>query len=88
LSVTGSAKLLPRADGELGGEVHIAARGVDALLAQVQGQPKLQQAMPLIFMAKGLARAQGDSLVWDIAMGDGPLTINGTPFGQSAGKTQ
>lgn len=88
MSVTGSAKLLPRANGQLGGEIHIAARGVDALLAQAQGQPKLQQAMPIIFMAKGMARTQGDSLVWDIALGDGPLTINGTPFGQPAGKTR
>jgi hypothetical protein len=88
LSVTGSAKLLPRADGQLGGEIHIAARGVDALLAQVQGQPKLQQMMPLIFLAKGMARAQGDSLVWDIVLGDGAPTINGTQFGQPGGKTR
>jgi hypothetical protein len=88
MSVTGSAKLLPRANGQLGGEIHIAARGVDALLAQAQGQPKLRQAMPIIFMAKGMARVQGDSLVWDVALGDGPLTINGTPFGQPAGKTR
>ena len=88
MSVTGTAKLLPRANGQLGGEIHIAARGVDALLAQAQGQPKLQQAMPVIFMAKGMGRAQGDSLVWDVALGDGPLTINGTPFGQPPGKTR
>jgi hypothetical protein len=88
LAVTGSAKLRPRANGDFGGDIHIAARGVDALLAQVQGQPKLQQAMPLIFLAKGMGRAQGDSLVWDIVVGDGPLTINGTPFGQPAGKTR
>jgi hypothetical protein len=54
----------------------------------VQGQPKLQQAMPLIFLAKGMARAQGDSLVWDIVLGEGPPTINGTPFGQPAGRTR
>ena len=86
--MTGSAKLLPRANGQLGAEIHIAARGVDALLAQVQGQPNLQQAMPLIFLAKGMARAQGDSLVWDIVLGDGVPTINGTKFGQPAGKTR
>lgn len=88
LSVTGSAKLVPRADGQFGGEIHIAARGVDALLAQVQRQPKLQQALPIIFLAKGMARSQGDSLVWDITLGDGPPTINGTPFGQPAGRTR
>jgi hypothetical protein len=88
LSVTGSAKLLPRANGQFGGDIHIAAHGVDALLAQMQSQPKLQQALPIIFMAKGMGRAQGDGLVWDIVLGDGPLTINGMPFGQPAGKTR
>lgn len=88
LSVLASARLLPGANGQLGGTIHIAARGVDALLAKAQSQPKLQQALPVIFMAKGMGRAQGDSLVWDIALGDGPPTINGTPFGQPTGKTR
>jgi hypothetical protein len=61
---------------------------VDALLAQIQDQPDLQQAVPLIFLAKGMGRAQGESLVWDIVMGDGVPTINGTKFGQPPGKTR
>ncbi len=36
--------------------------------------------MPLIFLAKGMGRTEGDSLVWDIVLGDGAPTINGTPF--------
>lgn len=82
LAVTGSARLRPRANAGLGGEIHIAARGVDAFLAQLPSQPALQQALPMIFLVKGIARTQGDSLVWDINLGDGPLTVNGIPFGQ------
>jgi hypothetical protein len=88
LAVTGSAHLRPHGKGQLGGEIHIAARGVDALLAQMQGQPKLQQALPMIFLAKGMGRAQGDSLVWDITFGDGPPTVNGITLGQPTGRTR
>jgi hypothetical protein len=88
LAVTGSANLRPHGNGRLGGEIHLAAQGVDALLAQMQRQSGLQQALPLIFLAKGLGRPEGDSLVWDITLGDGPLTVNGLPFGQPAGRTR
>jgi len=88
LAVTGSAHLRPHGRGQLGGEIHIAARGVDALLAQMQGQPKLQQALPMIFLARGMGRAQGDSLVWDITLGDGPPTVNGITLGQPTGRTR
>ena len=88
LTITGSAALHPRDNGQLGGEIHIAARGVDALLARIQQQPGLQQMLPMIFLAKGIGRAQGDSLVWDITLADGPLTVNGITLGQPSGKTR
>jgi hypothetical protein len=88
LRVTGSVKVVPRANGEPGAEVHIAASGVDALLAQAQAQPKLQRIMPMVFLAKGMGRPEGDSLVWDISLGDGPIRVNGVPFGQAPGKTR
>ena len=88
LAVTGSAKLRPHDNGRLGGEIHIAAQGVDALLALMQRQPGLQQALPIIFLAKGLGRADGDRLVWDVTLADGRLTVNGIAFGQPAGRTR
>ena len=88
LAVTGSANLRPPATEGLAGDIHIAARGVDALLARIQRLPSVQQALPIIFLAKALARPQGDSLVWDISFGDGPLTVNGTPLGQPTGKSR
>ncbi|WP_428537077.1 DUF2125 domain-containing protein [Rhodopila sp.] len=86
LALTGSANLRPPATAGLAGTIHIAARGLDALLTRIQRQPSVQQALPIIFLAKALARPQGDSLVWDISFGDGPLTVNGTPLGQPTGK--
>jgi hypothetical protein len=88
LHVRASARFVPRADGEVGADIHISAAGVDALLAQMQGKPNARSVLPMAFLAKGMGRAQGDSIVWDIALGGGPLTVNGVPFGQPGGKTR
>ncbi|HBK08232.1 MAG TPA: hypothetical protein DDZ81_20670 [Acetobacteraceae bacterium] len=86
--VRGSAKFLPRPNGDAGADIHISASGVDALMAQVQGNATLRGIIPFLFIAQGLARPGGDGLSWDIAIGGGPLTINGTAFGQPLGKTR
>jgi hypothetical protein len=86
MRVTGSARIVPRANGQLGGEINVAATGIDAFIAQAQGNPALQQTLPMLFMAKGLGRPTGNAIVWDIAVGDGPITINGAPFGQPSGR--
>jgi hypothetical protein len=88
LQIKGSAKVVPHPDGQLGAEIHIAASGMDRLLAEAQSKPNLQRIMPMVFLAKGMGRPQGDSLIWDIKLGDGPLTVNGMPFGQPTGKTR
>jgi hypothetical protein len=82
LLVKATARAVTRANGQLGADIHIVGKGVDALLAQVNGKPNLQSVTPMIFMAKGMGRPEGDSLVWDIHLGDGPITVNGTPLGQ------
>jgi hypothetical protein len=58
---------------------------MDAMLAQIAADPKAQQIMPALFLAKGLAKQQGDSLVWDIAFVHGHATVNGVPMGQNRG---
>jgi hypothetical protein len=88
LQISGTARAVPRANGQLGAEIHIAASGVDTLLAQAQSRPDLQRILPMVFMAKGMGRAQGNALVWDISLGDGPPKINGVPFGQPAARTR
>jgi hypothetical protein len=82
MRVTGSMRIVPRPNGQLGVEIHMAATGVDTLITEAQGKPALQQALPVMFMAKGMGRPQGDAIVWDIAFGGGRLTVNGVPFGQ------
>jgi hypothetical protein len=86
MHVTGSMRAVQRANGQLGADIHVAATGVDALIAQAQGKPALQQVLPVMFMAKGMGRPDGGALVWDISLGDGPMTVNGIPFGQPAAR--
>ena len=82
MRVTGSARIVPGANGQVGATIHLAATGVDALIAQARDTPALQSALPLIFIAKGIGRAQADTIVWDISLGDGMIIVNGLPFGQ------
>ena len=60
------------------------AHGVDAMIAAAQSNPKAAQIMPMVFLAKGMARPEGDALVWDIGFSDGVLMVNGVPMGGQA----
>jgi len=88
MRVTGSARVVPRANGQLGAEIHLTATGLDAFITQAQGKPALQQVLPVVFIAKGMGRLEGGAVTWDIALGDGPVTINGMPLGQPNARTR
>ncbi|HEY4172713.1 MAG TPA: DUF2125 domain-containing protein, partial [Rhodopila sp.] len=81
LLVQGNARVKALPDGTPGAEVHLTAHGLDAMLALVQKDPKAQQIMPMLFMAKGLGKADGDTMVWNIDFADGVATVNGVPMG-------
>ena len=59
------------------GESRITATGLDKLVTEAQGNPDMAQAVPILIMARGLAKPDGDHLVWDVVSDDGKLTING-----------
>jgi hypothetical protein len=82
LLVQGNARVKALPDGTAGAEVHLTAHGLDAMLALIQADPKAQQIMPMLFMAKGLGKAEGDNMVWNIDFADGVATVNGVPMGQ------
>jgi hypothetical protein len=59
------------------GHAHLSATGFDALSTQARENPDLQMALPVLLMMRGLAKPDGDKLVWDV-VSDGPqLTVNG-----------
>jgi len=82
LHVEGSARIRPQPNGSLGFDVHLAARGLDAMINTLQRDPQAMQVLPMVFMVKGMAKPQGENLVWDIAYNGGPVMVNGMPFGQ------
>ena len=80
--------MVKRANGVLGADIHVSATGLDQLIAEAQGKPSLQKGIPFMFMAKGMGRPDGGATVWDIAVGGGPVTVNGTPLGQAGAPTR
>ncbi len=81
LAVTGTARLLPSDNGGVAGRIHIIATGVDALIAQVQSNPAFGRIVPMLYLAKGMSKPDGASVVWDIDVDQAGVRINGTPFG-------
>ncbi|HVY17283.1 MAG TPA: DUF2125 domain-containing protein [Rhodopila sp.] len=81
LALTGTAHLLPSENGGFAGHIHIVASGMDALISQAQGNQAFGHVMPMLYMAKGMGKADGKTIVWDIDLDERGVRINGTPFG-------
>ncbi len=67
------------------GDARLTATGLDDLAAQAKAHPELQQALPVLVMLRGLARPEGDRLIWDIASDKGVTTVNGIDLSQLGG---
>jgi hypothetical protein len=67
------------------GEARVTATGLDDLMAQARTNPDLQQALPVLIMLRGMAKPDGEKLVWYI-VSDGPnVTVNGLDLSQIGG---
>jgi hypothetical protein len=77
-TLTANGRVTLRHDQAARGSGTIAITGFDALMAAVGQSPALEQALPFFILAKGLSRADGESLVWDVSYQDGKAAINGT----------
>jgi hypothetical protein len=58
-------------------EGRLSATGMEALMGEAGKDPALQLAMPFLVMIRGLARAEGDRLVWDMAITKDQALVNG-----------
>jgi hypothetical protein len=67
----------------------VRMKGIDAVIAQLQqaaADPTAQQGMAMLFAAKGIGKAEGDTTSWDITMSpDGKLLVNGTDMSAMMG---
>ncbi len=74
----GAGSLQMISETEMEGQARLTATGFDALMDVVRGNPDMQQALPVLVLARGLARTDGDRLVWDLASTrTGGITLNG-----------
>ena len=68
------------------GKFHIHMRNFDQTVAALKGLGEEQQKklVPMLAMAKGLGKADGDALAWEIEIGpDSTIKVNGLPLGKS-----
>jgi hypothetical protein len=83
--VDGTGRVTITSPGAWHGEAHLAATGFDELATQARANPDLQQALPALIMLRGLAKPDGERLVWDI-VSDGPsVKVNGLDLSQLGG---
>lgn len=63
--------------------------GMDKVIAQLQQaatDPTAQQGMAMLFAAKGIGKADGDTVTWDVTMSpEGKLLVNGTDLSSMMG---
>lgn len=83
--VEGVGKLIVFSPGSWRGEARLSATGLDELTAQARTNPDLQQALPVLIMLRGLAKPDGDRLVWDVVSEGTAVTVNGTDLSQLGG---
>jgi len=72
--------------GKIAGKFIIHMRNFDQTVAATKGLGEDQQKklVPVLAMAKGLGKTEGDSLAWEVEIGpDSTIKVNGLPLGKS-----
>ena len=83
---TGAGSMLLLSPTEREGQARIAATGFDALVEQMRGDPTSGAALPMLILARGLAKPEDGRLIWTIAIDrSGKITVNGIGFPGFAG---
>jgi hypothetical protein len=75
--IEGHGSIVAISQSDVRGTARIAVTGFDALTDRIQEDPDLQQALPFLILARGLARNEGNALIWDIVFTPKGLTVNG-----------
>ena len=67
------------------GKAQIIATGFDSLQAKASAIPQLAQVLPVFVFLKGLGKATGDQLTWDLVYDGSKLLVNGTDMSAMMG---
>jgi hypothetical protein len=84
-SIGGIGRLTVTAPDVWHGTAHLEATGFDDLTAQARTSPELQPALPALVMLRGLAKQDGERLVWEVVSDGGSTTVNGLDLSQLGG---
>jgi hypothetical protein len=83
-----SGSVVVRGPDRYAGHAKVVLTGFDALMAQAQDDPNLRDAAPVLILARGLAKPEGDHLVWDVVASESGATVNGVDISSLAGGGQ
>jgi hypothetical protein len=75
--IEGHGSVVAISKNDVRGTARITVTGFDALTDRIGEDPQLQQALPFLILARGLARNEGNALIWDIVFTPTGLTVNG-----------
>jgi hypothetical protein len=75
--IEGHGSVVAISQTDVRGTARIAITGFDKLTDRIGEDPQLQQALPFLILARGLARNDGNALIWDIVFTPTGLTVNG-----------
>lgn len=85
-TIEGAGQLVALSPDSWRGQARLSATGFDELTGQARSNPEIQQALPALIMLRGLAKPDGDRLVWDIASEGTSVTVNGIDLSQLGGE--
>jgi hypothetical protein len=85
-AIKGSGRFEAPSPDAITGHAKVTASQFDALVKSVQKDQVLgPQALPALLLVRGLAKPDGDNLVWEIAYEAGAVTVNGTDLSTITG---
>ncbi|MGE4044419.1 MAG: hypothetical protein AB7F35_06175 [Acetobacteraceae bacterium] len=77
VQIEGTARLRMLAPDTVGFEGRLSAAGMETLMNEAGKDAELQIAMPILVIIRGLARPDGERLVWDLAITKDQALVNG-----------
>lgn len=77
-TITGHGTLTTNGPSHTEGHALVRATGVDAAIQALSSDPQAKGALGMLIFLKGLARPDGDGLVWNVTFDGQKLLVNGT----------
>jgi hypothetical protein len=77
LRIEGSGRMRMLTPDKAGIEARISAVGLEAIMADAGKNADLRMIMPVLAMIRGLGRQEGGKTVWDLAITDDQVLVNG-----------